>query len=65
MNKTAKKYVTKRAHVSRENNKGVVILCKTITFKLLIIVGLIIEYIIFISKPKEYLETSLPVFQNF
>ena len=47
--------------MSRDMNKGFVILCKTITANLLEILGLLVEPSTYISKPKGYLEASHPI----
>ena len=45
--------------MSRETNKGVMMLCKAITANFLTVVGLIVENRTVIAKPKGYLEAYL------
>ena len=60
-NQTAKKHGTTRANMPRKTNEGVMILCKTITANLLTIVGLLVEPITSLAKPKASLEASLSI----
>ena len=47
--------------MSRDQNKGVMMCCKTITSNLLTVVGFLVEPSTSISKPKGYIEASLLV----
>ena len=58
-NQTAKKHGTTRANMPRKTNEGVMILCKTITANLLTIVGLLVEPITSLEKPKGFIWGSL------
>ena len=53
-NQTENKYGMIRANLSRDTNEGVVMHCKTITSKLLIIEGLLVEPSTSIAQPKVF-----------
>ena len=58
-NQTANKYGTTRVNMSRETHKVVMMRSKIITANLLKIVGLLVEHITSIAKPKASLERYL------
>ena len=62
-NQTAKKHGTTTENTSRVTNKGIIMCCKSSTFNLLTVVGLLVEPITSVAKPKGYLEAYLSIIQ--